>query len=152
MAVVQIENPGFETGDLSGWSADAGWYVNNASPKSGTYKALTVIGSTEKVLRSNTVIPVAPEATVAFSVAHYATGTHRVELLSNTGDTLAQSFSGANGWRVVDCEFKIPGGWSSCQVQVVAGMSGDCLRVDDVAGGGCPYVVCQAARTVSGGS
>lgn len=149
MVIVQIENPGFETGDLSGWSADSGWYLNNVSPKSGTYKALTAIGSTEKVLRSNTVIPVAPEATVAFSVAHYATGTHRVELLSNTGETLAQSFTGADGWRVVDCEFKIPGGWSSCQVQVVAGMSGDYLRVDDVARGGVLVVAVKARDDVT---
>lgn len=136
MAVVQIENPGFETEDLSGWSADAGWYINNVGPKSGTYKALTSIGSTEKVLRSDTVIPVAPGAVVSFSLAHYGTGTHRIELLSDTGDTLAQSFTGVNVWRDVDCEFVIPDGWASCQVQVVAGTSGDYLRVDDVCGGG----------------
>lgn len=137
MATVQIANTGFETGDLSGWTADSGWYVNTTDPKTGTYKALAAIGSTEKVLRSDTVIPVVPRAVVSFSMWHNGTGTHRVELReASSGETIAQSFAGLRYWRVEDCEFTIPDGWASCQVQVVAGTSGDYLRVDDICGGG----------------
>ncbi|UDL16782.1 minor tail protein [Arthrobacter phage Atuin] len=51
-----IENPLFETGNLDGWTVTGGWYVNNASPQEGTYKALTQYSGVEQTLINNAQI------------------------------------------------------------------------------------------------
>jgi hypothetical protein len=48
-----VENPSFETGNLTGWTVTGGWYVNNSGPQEGTYKALTQYSASEQILINN---------------------------------------------------------------------------------------------------
>ncbi len=112
-AATTITNPGFETGDLSGWTASgAATSVTTSGPHSGTYAAL--LGSTSPINGDSSIAQTftAPSggATLAFwynvtcpdTVTYdWATATLADTTAGTTATVLAKTCLASSGWRQV---------------------------------------------------
>jgi hypothetical protein len=65
-----VENPSFETGDLTGWDITGGWMVNNAAPHTGTYKALVAYNGTTQAItnKAEVTLPAGGKVRVKFRI------------------------------------------------------------------------------------
>jgi hypothetical protein len=137
-----IPNNGFESGDLSGWDAVGGWYVNNTAPSSGIYKALTAVTSTSQYLTSKARVPTTANVqyTVEFTVYSDMTASDSfmwIGFLKSDGSASWQQVPSNNGgW--ARYRFTFLGGssvtWISPRVAVFGGSTSPTgyVRVDDV--------------------
>lgn len=106
-----VENPGFETGNLTGWDVVGGWYVNNAAPHSGTYKALTqYTGATQSLTnKAEVTLPVGGKVRVKFRLYAEAptSGTQVAVALYNVADGVLESVTNISltgSWVEIDRE------------------------------------------------
>jgi len=134
-----VENPGFETGDLTGWTAPAGGWTTQvtAASHSGAYRAVCAAAGASRPLLSGTVVDVVPGDVWVVSAWAWTdldgAGVAQIGMLFDTGTSVYPVSVPAvsSGWQRYTAAYTIPSGVKQAQFRIFFSATTGTLRLDD---------------------
>lgn len=133
-----VENPGFETGTLAGWTVTGAWSVNTTSPHGGLNKAQVTASAATKDIRSNNFVEVAQDdiwVVTVWAATDMNAGAASVGIVTDGGTINSTTFNinNSNTWTKYTHTYTVPAGVKNIRVRIAqAGGTTGNLRIDDV--------------------